>query len=242
MAIRIGLIGYGRAGKAVASVFESDAKYELVWVYKRLYKKSNTHQFVSSDQVEISDLLTQQKVDIIVDFSSGKCITDYGLAAAEQGINILSAVSHYTDSQYKFLTSLSQKTTVFWSPNITLGVNFLLRAAKQLKALVPNVDIEIIEEHFKGKTETSGTAKKIAEAIGVEAKNIKSIRAGGIIGKHEIIFGFPYQTVRLTHEAIAKEAFGMGAAFVAEYLIDLPKGLYSFDDIMTKFLKGVDDL
>ncbi|MDD2852666.1 MAG: hypothetical protein PHY09_12320 [Desulfuromonadaceae bacterium] len=30
---------------------------------------------------------------------------------------------------------------------------------------------------------------------------IKTIRAGGIIGVHEIIFGFPYQTVRLKHES-----------------------------------------
>lgn len=239
MAVRIGLMGYGKAGKAVASVFENDPKYDLVWVYKRVQKSSHKHKLISTDEISIKDLLLQQPIDILVDFSLGKMIFQYGDAAADQGIIILSAVSHYTEPQERFLNQLAERTTVFWSPNITLGVNFLLRAAKQLKALVPDVDIEIIEEHFKGKSETSGTAKKIAEAIGVESKNIKSIRAGGIVGKHEIIFGFPFQTVRLIHEAISKEAFGMGAAFVAQFLVGLPKGKYVFDDIMDKFLYNV---
>ena len=48
---------------------------------------------------------------------------------------------------------------------------------------------------------------------------IKSIRAGGIIGKHEVIFGFPSQTVRMIHESINREAFGNGAVFAINNLI-----------------------
>jgi hypothetical protein len=43
------------------------------------------------------------------------------------------------------------------------------------------------------------------------AKGIKSIRAREIIGVHEMLVGFPYQTVRLKHESISREAFGNGA-------------------------------
>jgi 4-hydroxy-tetrahydrodipicolinate reductase len=55
---------------------------------------------------------------------------------------------------------------------------------------------------FKQKEGTSSTAIKISEALNVEKENINTVRAGGIVGKHEVIFGFPYQTVRLIHESI----------------------------------------
>lgn len=124
---------------------------------------------------------------------------------------------------------------MFWSPNITLGVNYLLFAAKFLKKIAPWVDIEIIEEHFKGKDGISGTAIKIAEALDLDKSNINSLRAGGIVGKHEIVFGFPYQTVRLVHESISREAFGNGVIFVAENLINKKNGLYNFEDILLPY-------
>ena len=69
----------------------------------------------------------------------------------------------------------------------------------------------------------------------LDKNNINSVRAGGIVGKHEVIFGFPYQTVRLIHESISREAFGNGVVFVAENLKNKPKGLYNFEDILTPY-------
>jgi len=61
------------------------------------------------------------------------------------------------------------------------------------------------------------------------------VRAGGIVGKHEVIFGFPSQTVRLIHESISREAFGNGAIFVAENIMDKEEGLYNFEDILLPY-------
>ena len=108
-------------------------------------------------------------------------------------------------------------------------------AAKVLKNIAPYTDIEIIEEHFKDKKETSGTAKKIAKELGVSEDEIKSIRAGGIIGHHEILFGFPFQTVRLKHESISREAFGNGALFAAINLVNKKTGLYSMEDLLIPY-------
>lgn len=110
-------------------------------------------------------------------------------------------------------------------------------AAKVLKNIAPYTDIEIIEEHFKLKPETSGTAKVIAENLEVNQDQIKSVRAGGIIGVHEILFGFPYQTVRLKHESIAREAFGNGILFAVENLIGKSKGFYSMEDLLLPYFK-----
>ncbi|HQG67432.1 MAG TPA: dihydrodipicolinate reductase C-terminal domain-containing protein, partial [Paludibacteraceae bacterium] len=181
------------------------------------------------------NLMDTLPVDAIIDFSSGQGIYTYGELAAKRKIKIISAISHYKPKEVAFLHKLAQQTTVFWSPNITLGVNYLMISAKFLKKIAPWVDIEIVEEHFKGKDGISGTALKIAEVLDMDKAKINSIRAGGIVGRHEIIFGFPYQTVRLIHESISREAFGNGVLFVAENLKDKEDGFYNFQDLLLPY-------
>ncbi len=66
---------------------------------------------------------------------------------------------------------------------------------------------------------------KIADILGLDkARHVNSIRVGGIVGKHEIIFGLPNQTIRLVHESISKAAFGQGAIFAAKWLNTAPAG------------------
>jgi 4-hydroxy-tetrahydrodipicolinate reductase len=110
-----------------------------------------------------------------------------------------------------------------------------LIAAKFLKKIAPYTDIEVIEEHFKQKEGISGTAIKIAEVLNVNISDINSVRAGGIVGKHEIIFGFPYQTVRLIHESISREAFGNGVIFVADNLQNKNEGFFTFEELLMPY-------
>lgn len=246
--MNVGLVGFGKTGKAVASVLLQNKKISLKWVMKRNHTLENrtTAEYLgidseeggkiySSETTPITELLDNQPVDIIIDFSSTSGIYSYGEEASIRKVKIISAISHYSNKEKEFLKSLSKLTTVFWSPNITLGVNYLLFASKFLKKIAPWVDIEIIEEHFKGKDGVSGTAIKIAEALDVEKEDINSVRAGGIVGKHEVVFGFPFQTVRLVHESISREAFGSGVVFVAENLKDKQEGLYNFEDILSPY-------
>ena len=121
------------------------------------------------------------------------------------------------------------------SPNITIGINFLIIAAQILKKIAPYTDIEIVEEHFKQKTEVSGTARLVASALDLPEESVKSIRAGGIIGVHEILFGFPYQTIRLRHESISREAFGNGILFALRHLEGKPKGFYKMEDLLLPY-------
>lgn len=246
--MKIGLIGFGKTGKSVATVLLENNKFCLEWVLRQstVLEHRSVSEFLgipskepgliySGSKVKMEDLLDKHPVDVIIDFSSNEGIYSYGEVAAKRKVKIISAISHYKDKELQLLKKLAHKTTVFWSPNITLGVNYLLFAAKFLKKIASWVDIEVNEEHFKKKEGTSGTAVKIAEALELDKNNINSVRAGGIVGKHEVIFGFPYQTVRLIHESISREAFGNGVVFVAENLKNKPKGLYNFEDILTPY-------
>ena len=83
----------------------------------------------------------------------------------------------------------------------------------------------------------SGTARVIARELDVEEQNIKSIRAGGIIGTHEVLFGFPYQNVRIKHESLSREAFGSGILFAISNLQGKSKGLYTMEDLLLPHFK-----
>jgi 4-hydroxy-tetrahydrodipicolinate reductase len=234
----------------VASVVLQNKEFSLEWVFRKttvlehrsvpefLGLQSNEPGLIfSSEHIKIQELLEKHPVDVIIDFSSAGSIHSYGKFAAGKQIKIISAISHYSSAELELLSELAKQTTVFWSPNITLGVNYLLFSAKFLQKIAPGVDIEIIEEHFKQKEGISGTAIKIAHALDLDVSQINSVRAGGIVGKHELIFGFPHQTVRLVHESISREAFGNGAIFVARNLLNLPPGLYNFEDLLRPYFK-----
>lgn len=246
--MKIGLIGFGKAGKAVANVILQHKDFSLEWILR----KSGTLEHSTAKEVlgisvadpaliyseqntDLEELVSKSTVDAIIDFSTAESIYSYGRIVSKRNIKIISAISHYEENEKKFLKELSSDTVVFWSPNITLGVNYLLFAASLLKNIAPDVDIEVIEEHFKAKPGISGTAVKIAETLDLNTSSINSVRAGGIVGKHEVIFGFPYQTVRLVHESISREAFGSGALFVAENLDKKKNGLYNFEDILRPY-------
>jgi 4-hydroxy-tetrahydrodipicolinate reductase len=248
--LKVGLFGFGRAGRAVARILLESKETNLQWVIRRstVLEHRSVPEFlgVSSDEPGLiysraeftaDQLFDMYPVDAVVDFSSETGLDYYGPSAARRGISIVTAVSQYSPEQLGALRMLAESTTVMHSPNITLGINFLIIAAKILQKIAPYTDIEIIEEHFKQKTEVSGTARLIAGTLDLPEECIKTVRAGGIIGVHEILFGFPHQTVRLRHESISREAFGNGALFAVKNLQGKPKGLYRMEDLLVPYFK-----
>ena len=241
MKIRIGLIGFGRTASIVAKELVADPALSLEWVCKRTISKDFLYAshslgfdrkfapFVSGDTLS-KTFLEKNPVDIVIDFSSSSASSLY-LDISDSGSKIVSAISNYTAEQFKFVTEASKKTAILHSPNITLGINWLMMASKLLQKIIPHADIEIIEEHFRDKKDVSGTALKLATNLNLDPeKHVNSIRVGGIIGKHEVIFGLPYQTLRLTHESINRAAFGTGAIFASKWLQNKGNGLYSMDN------------
>ena len=241
--IKIGLMGYGKAGQAVAEVLRSDPRFELCWVARR--SSNNEHETVPSTAIPVIGLaqtalgnwLDTHPVDALVDFSRPDALFVYGEEIRQRRVMLVSAISAYTDSELDYARSLGQNTRVLCSPNITLGINFLIMAAKLLRSIAPFADVEILEQHFREKPEVSGTARKIAETLSIDGNRITSLRLGGIVGHHEVIFGFPYQTVRLIHDSIKREAFGTGAAFALSQLATMGNGFYTFDDLLMQRVK-----
>lgn len=248
--MKVGLIGFGKTGKAVASVLLQADKIDLCWILRRSHtlenrtapeflgiESSSPGIILATEGLSAKELLDTHPVDVIVDFSASESVGYYGHEAMVRGTSIVTAISNYADEDLRLLHSVAMRTRVIHSPNITLGINFLLIAAKILKNIAPHTDIEIIEEHFKKKSEVSGTAKVIAKHLDVDGDFIKSVRAGGIIGTHEIVFGFPFQTVRLRHESISREAFGNGILFALNNLPECGSGLFTMQDLLIPYFQ-----
>jgi 4-hydroxy-tetrahydrodipicolinate reductase len=236
--IKVGLMGYGKAGQAVAEVLRNDPRYELCWVGRRHGKDGaetiagTNILIIGLDQENLANWLDTHPVDAVVDFSRPDAVFLYGEEIRKRQIMLVSAISSYSENEMDYVRSLGADTRVLCSPNITVGINFLILAAKLLRSIAPFADVEILEQHFKEKPEVSGTARKIAQSLSLDDSQITSLRLGGIVGHHEVIFGFPYQTVRLIHDSIKREAFGTGAAFALSQLATSPKGFYTFDDLL----------
>lgn len=236
--IRVGLMGFGKAGQAVASVLQQQPDMQLAWVMRQHANPqhptiSNTSiPMLGLDQITWQECLEQHPIDALIDFSKPEAVHAYAQPLAHRGIDVVTAISAYGEDDLKLLRKMGERTRVLSSPNITLGINFLMLAAGLLRRIAPFADVEIVEQHFREKPEISGTARKIAEKLELTEDQITSLRIGGIVGHHEVIFGFPHQTVRLTHESIRREAFGTGASYALRLLHQQPAGFYTFEQLL----------
>lgn len=254
MPIRIGLLGFGRTGSVVAKEIANDKELLLQWVCRKTIPPELTYAshalgfddsfspFISFDKLDAETLL-KNPVDIVIDFSSSSACHIYK-TLADAGVKIVTAISKYSSEEEEIIKQASHKTAILYSPNITLGINWVMIASKILKKIIPLADIEVVEEHFRDKKETSGTALRLASHLELDPKqHVNSIRVGGVVGKHEVIFGLPHQTIRITHESINRAAFGTGAAFAGKWLADKAPGLYSMEQVFhEKFMKRIAEL
>ncbi len=237
--IRVGLFGLGKIGKEVAAQLLKDPAVELCWVVRG--KQTDAVSLpkylpvYAAKNLDLRILVNSIPVDFILDFSTADVCLEYAEILAEKGIGIISAVSDYQRHHLACLKKASLSTIVLHSANITLGINFIIIAAKILRQLAPQAGIEVIEEHLSDKREVSGTATRIAELLELDPEqHVNSIRVGGIVGRHELIFGFPNQTVRLIHDAINLAAFGQGALFAIKKLDGRDNGFYTMDQIVAE--------
>ena len=252
--IRIGLFGFGRTGATVAREMIDAPHSELVWVVR----KSDAHAGEYASRLHglghdeglihwLGDVdgafFERNPVDVIIDFSVSETVNLYK-GAARQGVRILSAISNYERDDLAELKKLARRTSVLYSPNISIGVNLLLLTAMVVRKVIPQADVAVVEEHFRQKADISGTALRIAKKLKVDpAECVKSIRAGGIVGKHEVLFGLPNQTLRITHESINRAAFGRGALAGAEWLMDCPRGFYTMEQLLAiRFREALSEL
>ena len=84
--------------------------------------------------------------------------------------------------------------------------------------------------HVHKKDAPSGTAKKLAEAVNIPAKQVTYERIGETVGTHEVKFDSPFDEISLTHKALNRDLFAKSALEIASWLVTCPQGFYTMSD------------
>ncbi len=195
--------------------------------------------------------------DVIIDFSHPSCLEGILNYATEHKVAAVICTTGLSQAQKEDLVNASKTAPIFFSANMSLGVNLLIDLAKRAaKLLEGSFDIEIVEKHHNQKIDApSGTALAIADAIGevLEQKpvytydrhsvrkkrgkdeiGIHAVRGGTIVGEHEIIFAGTDEVIELKHHAASKEIFAAGAIRAAVFMKDKAPGMYSMTDLVAE--------
>lgn len=194
------------------------------------------------------------KADAIVDFSHHTALPSLAEYAQNTNTPLVIATTGHTDEEKEIMRNASQNVAVFFSGNMSIGINLLIELCRKAsETLGESFDIEIIEKHHNQKLDApSGTALMLADAIkdtrdkteyvydrhSVRKKRetseigIHSVRGGTIVGEHEVLFAGTNEVISLTHSAGSREIFATGALRAAAYVAGKSAGLYNMSDLI----------
>lgn len=196
-----------------------------------------------------------EQADAIIDFSHPSCLEALLEFATSKNIPAIVCTTGLSDLQKQKIADASAKTAMFFSANMSLGINLIMDLAKRAaKLLEGSFDIEIVEKHHRLKIDApSGTALALADEISSVLKNepaymydrhsqrkkrpdaeigLHSVRGGTIVGDHDVIFAGNDEVITLSHHAASKEVFAVGALKAAVFICGKKPGMYSMNDLV----------
>lgn len=193
-----------------------------------------------------------EKGDVLIDFSHPSALTGILTFAKQNNIPAVIATTGLSDEQKAEIKETAEKIPVFFSANMSLGINLLIDLAKKAQAVLEGFDIEIIERHHNQKIDApSGTALAIADALNEQKHldyvydrhskrqkrstseiGLHAVRGGTIVGDHTVLFAGKDEVIELKHSAASKEVFATGSIRAALFLATQKPGLYSMEDLV----------
>lgn len=197
------------------------------------------------------------KPDVIVDYSHSSVLKNLLEYCLTTGASVVLATTGYSDDQINEIKKASEQIPVFFSWNMSLGINLLVGLAKKATEILGNqFDIEIIEKHHNQKVDApSGTALMIANSINETLETphnyiydrhsqrkkrdkneigIHTVRGGTIVGEHEVIFAGNDEIISLKHVATSKTVFAEGSLNASVFLKGKSAGIYDMTNLISE--------
>ena len=195
-------------------------------------------------------------VDVVIDFSNAGAVDELLDYCVKKSLPVVLCTTGLSDEQLKKVDECSEKIAVLKSANMSMGINLLLKLLKDAaKVLAPaGYDIELVEKHHNQKLDApSGTALALADSINDAMGNeyeyvydrsqvrkkrdakeigISAVRAGTIVGEHEVIFAGTDEVIEFKHTAYSRSVFAKGAVEAGKFLAGQPAGMYDMGDVI----------
>ncbi len=240
----------GRMGKAIEQMCKNSDLFEIVGGID--VNLGIPHPFPT-----VSDPFSLGEADALVDFSHHSAVKGLCEYAVKTRTPLVLCTTGYTEEEMQLIQETSKKAAVFKSGNMSVGINLLIELSKKAAAVLSDFDAEIVEAHHNQKLDApSGTALMIADGIKsvrqdsryvydrtnvrqkrqTEEIGIHSVRAGSIVGEHEVLFGGANEIVKISHSALSREVFADGALKAAAFVKGKGAGRYDMSSMLQSVL------
>lgn len=246
----------GCSGKMGHMVIQSAASFKDIEIVAGIDKFPDNSQkikvFNSAAEVDID-------YDVLLDFSRADSLHSLISLTEKTKKPLIICSTGFSKEDLELIDQKSKTLPLFRSGNMSFGVNLINSLLKKIAPLLyGNYDIEIVEKHHNQKVDApSGTALMLADTIkdslsdqteyvyGREGNSkrkqneigIHAIRGGSIVGDHDVIFAGTGEVIELSHKAISREVFAVGALKACEYMANVTKpGLYDMGDVFADIL------
>lgn len=194
--------------------------------------------------------------DAVIDFTSPEYSYLISKICSQHSLIHVCGTTGLTPTEQFHLERSALKHPLLYSANMTLGITLLIKliqeAAKKLDSSL--YDADLLEMHHRHKVDApSGTALMLGEAI-ASARNTElqryqpldnaekrsvgsigfsSVRAGNLIGTHEVIFAGEGETISFKHQSHNRNIYAQGAFKACYWMKDKPAGrVYSMIDVI----------
>jgi 4-hydroxy-tetrahydrodipicolinate reductase len=194
---------------------------------------------------------------VLIDFTRPEGTLRHLEACADKGVALVIGTTGFTDAQKATIRASASRTAVFMAPNMSVGVNVVMRLLEQAaRALSEGYDIEIIEAHHRNKVDApSGTALQMGEVVakalgrrladcavfgregvtGVRDPStigFATVRGGDIIGDHTVLFAGTGERIEISHKSSSRATYAQGSLRAARFLARSGPGLYDMNDVL----------
>ena len=236
----IGIIGYqGRMGQAIARIVPEFPAATLAGGLVR-QERVDTAQPTGLMITSNADQLFPA-CSVLIDFSSAEALPATLSSAIKHHKPMVVGITGLSIDLQQRLKDASQRIPVLYASNTSLSLVVMKRLVRQAAQLLRDhdYDIAILDRHHRFKKDApSGTAKTLGEAVlsgneGQHEPSYAAIRAGHIVGDHEVLFAGHGETISLHHSVTDRDIFARGAVNAALWLADKPAGLYGMDDVLS---------
>ncbi len=239
--MRIGLIGYGKMGKAIERI---------------AVERGHTISFKADSKQPLSSIDTSG-TDVAIEFTRPELAVEHIHLCLEKQLPVVVGTTAWGAHLDDVKSAVETKNgSLLYASNFSVGVNIVFQLNELLARLMSNqtdYKASVEEIHHMQKLDSpSGTAVSIAEGLIAnhsgysswvaaegqlpETANgelpIAAFREPDVPGTHVIRYESLIDTIELSHVAHNRDGFALGSVLAAEFLAS-KKGIYTMRDVLS---------
>jgi 4-hydroxy-tetrahydrodipicolinate reductase len=237
--MQIGLIGYGKMGKAIEAIAHAQ-QHEIVFR-------------ITQDNRAMLDAATLRQADVIIEFTRPEAAFRNVMLCLEAGVPVVSGTTGWLDQLEEAKAYCSAHGgALLWASNFSVGVNLFFAVNRFLAGLMNHrneYETDVTEIHHIHKLDApSGTGLTLTHDIigALDRKagwalspqpaqpsdiRIEAIREGEVPGTHIVRWTSAVDEITLEHKAHSRTGFASGAVLAATWLAG-KTGIYGMDDVL----------